>query len=377
MDVILAEHHVMFQRAMREFAEKEIRPLVEEAEETETFPVQLVSKMGKLGYLCPSYPEEYGGGGLGKIGDCIMAEEICRVCVGIGTGIIAQGGLATFPLFAHGTKKQKEQYLLPAIKGERIGSFGLTEANAGSDAGAIETTARREDGYYILNGSKIYITNSPVCDYVLVAAVIESSKGISTFIVDRNTLGFSVTPMKKLGVHSAATGELTFQDCRVPAENLVGEEGKGYKYMLEALNGARISHAARSLGTAQAVFELSAEYAKQRIQFGQPIGRNQSIAFRIANMATQIEAARSFVYRIADAYDRGNQCRTESSMVKLYCAEVAVRAAEDAMRIFAGAGFMKETPVQRFFRDAILGITVEGTAEIQQLVIARNLGLFG
>ncbi|MFC1961578.1 acyl-CoA dehydrogenase family protein [Chloroflexota bacterium] len=380
MEPELSEEHRMFQTAIRAFTEKEVAPLVKEAEDTETFPAGILRQMGKLGYLCPGYPEEYGGGGLGKVGDCIMAEEMSRVCVGIATGIIVQSGLATYALYAHGSEEQQQQYLIPACKGEKIASFGLTEPNAGSDASAIETTAQKSGDHYVINGTKIYITNSPVCDYVLVAAYTDKSKGtrcISTFVVERDTPGFSVNKMDKLGVHSAATGELVFEDCRIPAQNLVGEEGSGYKYMLEALNGARISTAARSVGTAQAALDASLEYAKQRVQFGQPIGRNQAIAFRLATMATQITAARALTYQVAKAYDQGNQCRLEGSMAKLFGAEVAVRAAEDAMRIHGGAGYLKESVVQRYFRDAILGISVEGTAEIQQLMIARELGLFG
>ena len=368
----------MFREAVHDFAEREVAPLVKEAEETETFPVQLFPKLGELGYLCPGYPEEYKGGGLGKIGDCILIEELARVCAGISAGIMVQGGLGTYALFAHGTEEQKQKYLVPAIKGQKIAAYGLTEPNAGSDAGAIETTARREGDYYIINGTKIYITNGPICDFVLLAASTDRSKGtrgISTFIVGRDTPGFTATKMRKLGTHSSATGELVFEDCRVPAENLLGEEGRGFKYMLEALDGAKISHAARNVGLAQAAFEASLDYAKQRIQFGQPIGSFQAIAFKLSNMATQIEAASSFLYQIAWLYDQGNECRKEAAMVKFFCSDLAIRAAEEAMRIHAGAGYLAESVVQRYFRDAILGHTTEGTTEIQQLVIARELGL--
>ena len=379
MDFELSEVHKMFQVAVREFAEKEVAPLVKEAEETETFPTQLISKLGELGYLCPSYPEEYGGGGLGKIGDCVLVEELARICAGITSGIMVQGGLATYALLSHGTEEQKQAYLVPAAQGRKIAAFGLTEANAGSDAAAIETTARREGDYYIVNGTKIYITNGLICDFVLVAAATDKSKGtrgISTFLVDRDTPGFTAATMRKLGTHSASTGEFAFEDCRVPSANLLGEEGRGYKYMLEALNGARISHAARSIGVAQAAFEASLSYAKQRAQFGQPIGRFQAIAFKLSTMATEIEAARSFLYRVAWLYDQGNECRKEAPMIKYFCSELAIKASEEAMRIHAGAGYLAESVVQRYFRDAILFHTTEGTTEIQQLVIARELGLF-
>jgi len=378
LDFELTEEQKMFQKAVVDFARKEVAPIVKEAEETETFPRQLFPKLGELGYLCPSYPEEYGGGGLGKIGDCILIEELARVCFGISAGIMAQGVLATYPILAHGTELQKQKYLVPAVKGQKIAAYGLTEPNAGSDASAIETTARREGDYYVINGTKIYITNAPICDFMLLAASTDRSKGhrgIATFIVDRDTPGLTVATLKKVGAHSAATGEVAFEDCHVPADNLVGEEGRGFKYMLESLNGARISHAARSFGIAESAFEASLDYAKQRKQFGQPIGKFQAIAFKLSTLATQIEAARSLLYRVAWLYDQGNECRKEAPMVKFFCSELAIRAAEEAMRIHAGAGYLAESVIQRYFRDAILTHTTEGTTEIQELVISRELGL--
>ena len=380
MDFQLSEEHKMFQEAVRDFAKKEVEPLVKEAEETESMPVQLFAKLGELGYLCPGYPEEYDGGGLGKIGDCILTEELAKVCAGIAAGIMVQGGLATYPIFAHGTEEQKQKYLVPAIKGQKIAAYGLTEPNAGSDVSIIETTAKRDGDYYVTNGTKIYITNGTICDFVLLAATVDKSKGhrgITTFIVDRNTPEFTTNKLKKLGTHSSSTGELVFDNCPVPAINLLGEEGRGYKYMLEALNGARIAHAARSLGIAQAAFDASLDYAKQRVQFGQSIGRFQAIAFKLSSMATQIEAARAFLYWVASLYDQGSECRKEGPMVKVFCSDLAIRTAEEAMRIHAGAGYLAESVVQRYYRDAILCHTTEGTTEIQQLIIALELGLMG
>lgn len=378
MDFDFSEEQKMFKEAIRDFAQKEVAPIVKEAEEKETAPVDLFSKLGKLGYLCPAYPPQYGGGGLGKIGDCILVEELARVCSGITSGIMVQSGLSTFPILAHGTKEQKQEFLTPATRGEKIAAYGLTEPNAGSDAAAVETTAKRDGNYYIVNGSKIYITNGQICDFVTIAASTDKSKGsrgISTIIVDRSTSGFTVNKMKKLGHHSAATGELAFDNCHVPVDNLIGEEGKGYRYMLEALNGARISHSARSLGTAQAAFDASLNYAKQRIQFGQPIGKFQAISFKLARMAAEIEAARWLLYRVAWLYDQGNECRKEAPMTKVFSSEMAIRTAEEAMRIHAGAGYLAESTIDRYFRDAILFHTTEGTTEIQELVIARELGL--
>jgi alkylation response protein AidB-like acyl-CoA dehydrogenase len=378
MDFELSEQQKMFQQAVRDFVNSDIAPLVKESEQNEHYPTELFLKMGKLGYLCPSYPEEYGAGALGEVGDCILVGELARVCAGICAGIMVQGGLATHAILAHGTQQQKQRYLVPAIRGEKIAAYGLTEPNAGSDAAAIETTAVKDGDHYVINGSKIYITNGQICDFVTLAACTDRSKGsrgISTIIVEKGTRGFTATKMRKLGMHSADTAELAFEDCHVPAENLVGEEGSGYKYMLEALNRGRISHAARSLGIAEAAFEVSLDYARQREQFGQPIGRFQAIAFKLSSLATQIEAARSFLYRVAWLYDQGSECRKEGPMVKFFCSELAIKAAEEAMRIHAGAGYLAESVVQRYFRDAILGHTTEGTTEIQQLVIARELRL--
>lgn len=378
MDFELSEEHKMFQQAVRDFAQREVAPLVDEAEEKETFPREVFPKMGKLGYLCPSYPPEYGGGGLGKLGDCIMIEELTKVCSGIASGLMVQSGLATLALLHHGNEEQKQKFLVPAIKGEMIAAYGLTEANAGSDASAIETTAKRDGSHYIVNGSKLYITNGIICDFVTLSVVTDKSKGsrgISAIVMEKDTPGFSANKMRKVGHHAAATGELAFEDCRVPADNLIGEEGKGFRYMLEALNGARISHSSRSLGLAQCAFDASLSYAKERTQFGQPIGKFQTIAFKLARMATELEAARWLLYRVAWLYDHGGECRKEAAITKLFSSDLAIRVAEEAMRIHAGAGYIAESPIQRYFRDAILYHCTEGTSEIQQLVISRELGL--
>ncbi len=378
MDFELSETEKIFKEAVRRFTRQEVAPLVKEAEEKESFPVELFPKLGKLGYLCPAYPVEYGGGGLGKIGDCILYEELAQISSGICAGIMIQGGLTTSAILAHGTEEQKQRFLIPAIKGEKIAAYGLTEANAGSDVAAIETTAKRDGNYYIVNGSKIYITNAPICDFVTLAVSTDrsaGSRGISTLIVEKDTPGFSVTEMKKLGHHSAATGELVFDDCRVPTDNLIGEEGKGFKYLMESLNGARISHSARSVGLAQVAFEASLSYAKGRTQFGQPIGKFQAIAFKLARMATEIEAARWLLYRSAWLYDQGVDCRQEAAMTKLFSSDTTIRTAEEAMRIHAGAAYLAESNIGRYFRDAILYHITEGTTEIQELVISRALGL--
>lgn len=378
MDFGFDEIQTLFRNAARDFAQREVAPIVEEAEAKDDVPMELFTKLGELGYLCPGYPEKYGGGELGKIGECILYEELGKISSGICSGIMVNGGLATKMVAAHGTEDQKQKYLAAACRGEKIAAFGLTEANAGSDAAAIETKAVKDGDTYVINGSKIYITNGQICNFVTIAAITDKSKGskgISTIIVDADTAGFSRSKMEKLGNHASATSEMYFDDCHVPAENLVGDEGAGFKYMLESLTGARISHAARSIGLAQAALAATVQYAKDRVQFGKPIGKNQGVSFPLARLATDVEAARWLLYRVAWLYDQGEDCRKEAAMTKLLSAEVAVKVAELAMRVHAGAGYLAESVIQRYYRDAILYPITEGTSEIQQLIISRELGL--
>ncbi len=379
MDFELTEEQRMFQLAIRDFAQKRIAPLVKEAEEKEEMPVHLFRELGELGYLCPRYPVELGGGGLGKIGDCIGILEIAKVCAGIAAGLMVQAGIATSAIYDHGSEELKEKYLKPAIRGEKIAAFGLTEPNAGSDASAIETTAQRQGDKYIVNGSKIFITNGPIADFITLAAYTDKSKGpregISLFVFDTKTPGFSARKLKKVGMWSAATGELYFDNCEVPSKNLIGEEGKGLRYLLEALAGGRISHSARSIGVAESALELALNYAKERKQFGQPIGKFQAVAFKLANMATQLEAAKHLMFYAAWLYDKGVDCRKEACMAKLFASEVACKITEDAMQIHAGYGYMMDSAIQRLWRDARIFTVTEGTSEVQLLVISRGLGL--
>ena len=378
MYVELSEEHRMLRTAIRDFAEKEIAPLVNEAEEKEQFPVQLFSQLGELGYLCASHPAQYGGAEIGMVGECIVLEEISRITAGIASALTAQGGIATIPILEHGTEEQKQEYLVPAIKGEKIAAFGLTEPNAGSDAAAIETTARRQGDSYILNGTKMYITNGTICDFVLVAASTERSqgtRGISAFIVEKGTPGFTAMKMHKFCMRSAEIAELVFEDCKVPVENLIGEEGKGFRYVMECLDAGRVSHAATSIGLAQAAYEACLEYVQQREQFGQPIHRFQATGFKVARMAMEIEAARWLMYRAAWLYDEGTRRFKEASMAKLFASEVVQRVTSDAMQIHGAVAIMAESPIQRYFRDARRNTVTEGTSEIQQLVISRAIGL--
>jgi alkylation response protein AidB-like acyl-CoA dehydrogenase len=377
MDFDLTEEHVLFQKAIRSFAEKEIAPLVDEAEETNIFPKQLFKKMGALGYLCPRYPIELGGGGGDKIMDIIMAEELNRVNAGIAASLMVQSGLSTQPIYRYGSEEQKEKFLMPAIKGEMIAAFALTEPDAGSDAASIKTRALRDGDHYVLNGTKIFTTNGPICDFATVAAYTDPSKrgeGISLFIVEKDTPGFSASrKLDKVGNRSIETGELVFEDCRVPAKNLIGEkEGGGFDMIADTLISGRITYGGRCTGTAQAAYELTVEYAKQRVQFGKPIVSFQATRFKLAEMAMNIDIMRSYTYRVAWMYDQGRNVRKESSMVKLFAAETLQKILSDSMQIHGGYGYMMEYPIQRHWRDGRLFTITEGTSEVQRLVIANE-----
>ena len=373
------EEQKMLREAVRSFAQKEIAPLVDEAENTGTFPRQLFPQMGDLGYLCLSYSPEYGAAGMGKMGECIAVEEVAYYSVGIAAGTMVQGGIGTKAINGHGREDQKQKYLVPAIKGRKIASFGLTEPNAGSDAAAIETTAVKKNGNYVINGTKIFITNGTICDFVTLAVVTDKSKGtrggISLFIVEADTKGFSRTKLHKFCARSGEVAELTFEDCAIPAENLIGEEGQGFVYVRESLTGGRISHSARSLGLARAAFDAAFAYAKDRMQFGQPIAKFQANSFKLARMALEIEAARWLIYNSAWLHDQSKPHRKEAAMAKLYASEAAIQVTTDCMQIHGGYGLMEESVAQRYFRDARLNTITEGTSEIQQLVISRELGI--
>jgi len=380
MDFELTEENRIFQEAIRDFAQREIAPLVDEAEEKNVFPQQLFKKMGEQGFLCPRYPIELGGGGGDKITECIMMEELNKVNAGIAASLMAQSGLCTQPIYRFGSEEQKRRLLIPAIKGEKIGAFGLTEPDAGSDAASIKTRALRNGDDYIINGTKIFITNGPICDYVLLAAYTDPTKrgeGINLFVVEKGTPGFSVSrKLDKVGNRSIETGELVFEDCRVPAKNMIGEkEGGGFDMITDTLTSGRITYGSRCTGTAQAAYDLTVEYAKQRVQFGKPIIKFQATRFKLAEMAMNIDIMRSYTYRVAWLYDQGKNVRKESSMVKLFTAETLQKILSDSMQIHGGYGYMMEYPIQRYWRDGRLFTITEGTSEIQRLVICRELGL--
>ncbi len=378
MDFELTEAQKMFQEAIREFAQKEVAPLVDQAEKTSSFPLQLFPKMGELGYLCARYPEKYGGSGLGKIGDCICVEEIAYHSVGVAAGIMVQSGIGTGAIYNRGTEEQKQKFLVPAIKGQKIAAFGLTEPDAGSDAASIQTTAVKKNGKWVLNGTKMFITNGTFCDYVVTAAVTDKTKGtrgISLFIVEKDSPGFSRSKIHKFCARSGEVAELVFEDCTIPAENIIGEEGNGFRYVMETLTGGRISHAARSLGLARAAFDAALKYSQERVQFGQPIAKFQFNSFKLAQMAMEIEAARWLIFYAAWLYDANKPHIKEAAMAKLFASQVAERVTTEALQIHGGYGLTEESVAQRYFRDSRMGTITEGTSEIQLLVISREIGI--
>jgi butyryl-CoA dehydrogenase len=364
---------------VREFAKAEVEPLVEEAERNEKFPVEIMPKLGELGLLGIVFPEEYGGIGADKITECIFIEEMSKVCAGIIMSVDAHVDLSTFPIYKFGTEAQKEAYLPACIAGEKIGAYAITEPNTGSDAAGLATRADKVDGGYVINGRKNFITNGTICDYCLVAAYTDRSKrgeGISVFIVDRDTPGFEVTrKLEKMGHRSSDTAELVFEDCRVPEEALLGGKEGAFGALMAALITGRISLGVKSAAIAEAAFDAARQYALDREAFGRPLSKLQAIRFKLADMATRIEAAKSLAYKAAWLYSTGRPCVKEASMAKYYSAEVADYVCREAVQIHGGYGYIVEYPVERYFRDAKLASITEGTSEIQQLIIGRELGL--
>lgn len=378
LDFEFTDEQNMFRDTIREFGQNEIDPLVEEYEKKEDFPKELFPKLGEMGFLGITFPEEYGGVGLDKVTDCIFAEEMGRICAGIAMCINAHVGLACFPIYKFGTEEQKQKYLVPGIAGQKIGSLGLTEPGAGSDARSIRSQAVKNGDKYIINGTKTWITNGTMCDFSVVAAYTDKSKkgeGISLFVVEKGFPGFKVSgKVHKLGHKAADTSELVFEDCEVPEENLLGGEG-GFERALATLLGARITHAAKSVGLAQAAFEYALAYSKEREAFGRPISKFQAISFKLADMAVKIETARLLVYKAAWLYSNDKRCVKEASMAKLYAAEVVQWVATEAVQVLGGYGYGVEYPVERYYRDAKLASLTEGTSEIQRIVISRELGI--
>ena len=369
-----------FQKRVRGIYQREVSSLVEEYERKETFPVQLFRILGGEHLLCLRCPKEYGGPSLDKISECISMEELNQICVGIGAGVMVQGGLATDPILHFGSEELKRKYLTPAVRGEKIGAFGLTEPDAGSDAAGIRTTAVKYGDGYRINGSKTYITNGTICNFLTLVAYTNPAKrgtGINLFVTEREDPGFSVTKkLRKLGNHSSDTAELAFDDCYVPKERMIGEqEGGGLEQLEETLKSGRITYGARSTGVGQAAFDAILSYVKKTQRHGEPLKRSQAIRFILAEMAMSVEVMRYMTYRGAYLFDQGMATMKDASIVKLFCTESLQKIIQKVMTLQKSLGLSMGNPAQRYLRDARLFKFTEGTSEIQHLVIARELGL--
>jgi alkylation response protein AidB-like acyl-CoA dehydrogenase len=377
MDFRPTDEQQLLRRSVREFAETEIRPHVREWDEQQHFPRELVPKMAALGLLGIQFAEQYGGAGMSGLEYCICIEEIARVDPAVALSLAAHNGLCSSHISLFGTEEQKQRFLAPLARGEKVGAWGLTESTSGSDAAGMRTTATRAGQCWVLNGSKTFTTHGRVGDIMVVMAVTDraaGSKGISAFIVERDTPGR--TPGKKedkLGMRASDTSEVIFEDCRVPADQMLGAEGHGFVNTMQVLDAGRIGIAALSVGLAQGAYEAALAYARERKAFGKTISTFQAIQFKLADAATRIEAARLLTYRAAYLKEQGQRTTLESSMAKLYASEIAVRVAEECVQIHGGYGFVKDYPAEKYFRDVKLMTIGEGTSEIQRLVIARRL----
>ena len=379
MDFKLTEDQRMIRDAVRDFAQNEIAPKAAETDRTGAFPVDILRQMAGLGLMGLPIPEAYGGAGADYASYCLALEEITRACGSTGLTYEAHISLGCMPIYLFGTEEQKREYLPFLCSGESIGSFGLTEPEAGSDAGGTKTTAVLVDGEWVINGSKCFITNASFAKFVTITAVTDKDKGtrgISAIIVPTGTPGFTVrTGYEKLGLHGSNTTELFFDNVRVPEKNLVGVRGQGYKQFLMVLDGGRIAIGAMGVGIAQACLDAALKYAKERVQFGQPIGKFQAIQFKLADIAMNIELARTMYLKAAWLKDTGQPYSPQANYAKLFGSEMATKAALDAIQIHGGYGYIKEFPVERYLRDAKLLEIGEGTSEVIRLVIARSLGL--
>ncbi len=378
MDFTFTDEQKQLQKTVREFAEGEIAPKVMEWDEASHFPAEILPKLAAMGLMGIIFPEEYGGAGLGYIEYAIAIEELARVDGSVGLFVAAHNSLCSNHIYKFGTEEQKKKYLLPLAEGKKLGAWSLTEPEAGSDAGGTRTTAVRNGNHWVLNGAKTFTTNGHYADVCVAMAVTDKTKdshGISAFILEKGMAGFKPGKKEnKLGMRASDTSEVIFTDCSVPAENLLGPEGEGFISSLKILDGGRISIAALALGMAQGALDAATRYAKQRKQFGKAISEFQAIQFKLADMATEVEAARLLVYQAAWLADQKTRRFTmESSMAKLFASEVAVRVANECVQIHGGYGFIKDYPAEKFYRDVKLCTIGEGTSEIQKLVIARQL----
>jgi butyryl-CoA dehydrogenase len=376
MDFKPTEEQEMIRKMVRDFAEKELAPIARENDEKSSYPIELARKLGELGIMGMAIPPEYGGAGTDQISYTIAVEELSRVDASFGTLVSVNNSLVCDPILKWGTEEQKKEFLMPIAK-QGVGAFSLTEPGSGSDAGGLKTTAVLQGDDYVINGTKNFVSNGKVADVVLFFAMTDPSKGtkgISTFLVKDGTPGFTKGKKEdKLGIRACDTIEISFEDCRLPKENLLGPEEKGLGIALGTLDGGRIGIASQAVGIAQGALDESIRYSKEREQFGQPISNFQAIQWKLANMATEVDAARLLVQKAAYTKQQGGRYSLEAAMAKLYASDIAMKATREAIQVFGGYGYVKEYPVERFYRDAKVTEIYEGTSEIQRMVISRSL----
>ncbi|MBS6216896.1 MAG: acyl-CoA dehydrogenase [Clostridiales bacterium] len=379
MDFHLSKEHEMLRKMYREFAQNEVKPLAEEIDEEERFPEETVKKMAKLGMMGIYFPKEYGGAGADVLAYSMAVEELAKVCGTTAVVVSAHTSLCCAPIFENGTEEQKKKYLPKLCSGEWIGAFGLTEPNAGTDASGQQTTAVLEGDHYVLNGSKIFITNAGFANVFIVFAMTEpkaGNHGISAFIVERDFPGFSIGKHeKKMGIRGSSTCELIMEDCIVPKENLLGKEGKGFKIAMKTLDGGRIGIASQALGLGEGAVEEAVNYTKERVQFGRRLSQFQNTQFQLADMHTRMQAAQFLVYSAAMKKQNGEPYSMEAAMAKLFAAEAASDVTRRAVQLFGGYGYTREYPVERMMRDAKITEIYEGTSEVQRMVISSHLGV--
>jgi len=377
MDFNLTKEQQMVRDVVRDFAETELKPMAAELDKTGEYPWPVLRKMGELNIMGMTVPKEWGGAGCDSVSYMIAIEELAKVCGSTSVIMAVHNSVCCYPIYKYGTDEQRDKYLRPLVSGEWVGGFAITEPGAGSDAGAVRTKAILDGDNYILNGDKIFITSGTEAGVILVFASTDREKGargLSAFIVQKGTPGFTYgTVEEKMGVRASDTAELVFEDCAVPKDNLLGNEGEGFRIGMETLDGGRVGIAAQAVGLAQAALDESVRYAKEREQFGRPIGKFQAIQWKLAEMATKIEAARFLVHRAAYLKDQNKPYGKESAMAKLYASRIAVEVTNEGVQIHGGYGYTKDYPVERFFRDAKITEIYEGTSEIQRLVIARQV----
>jgi len=377
MDFNLTEEHQLIRSGVREFCQKYVEPCAEITDSEAKFPADTVKKLAEQDWLGIPYPQEYGGAGADYLSYVIVVEELSRACATTGFTLECHTSLACYPLFKFGTEEQKQKYLVPLCKGEMLGSFALTEPGAGTDAGAASTTAVPDGDQWVLNGSKIFISNAPVAGVIIVFAMTDKSKGtkgISAFIVPAGSPGLVIGKhLNKMGIRGSLTAEVFLKDCRIPKENMLGGEGQGFKIAMMTLDGGRIGIAAQALGIAQAALDESISYSKERVQFGKPIASLQAIQWMVANMATEVEASRFLTYHAAWCYDQGLPYSKEAAMAKLFASETAARQTNRAVQIHGGIGFIKGHKVERLYRDAKITEIYEGTSEVMRMVIAGSV----